>query len=601
MARPSNADILSGYQTSIRKSKEWRKQEQSDDTWQRLIDMYRGRHYDSFSTEDRILVNVAFATINVIAPSVSVNNPKIAVNAIWPEAAPMALITEAVINHWWKRYEVKPQFRRAVKDFLIVGHGWLKSGYKFVEESYVIEGDGANTPGVDNVAESTTVVLEDRPFVDRVSPFDMFVDPDATSMADLRWIAQRIRRPLNAVKRDKRYSATARGQVTAPTWKKNSTASGDKDVYDKQQEYVEVWEFYDLVRGTVSVFTEGESFLIAPKAMPYAFGHPFTMLRNYDIPDEFYPMGDLEAIEPLQRELNETRTQMMNHRKKFARKYLYRKDRFDTEGREALESDVDNTMVPTVGDQPLLDAVTQFPSLISPPEFYNQSSLIRDDMTNVSGVSEYQAGGMPEIRRTATEAGIIADASNARAADKLATIESAIGSVAKHLIALAQQYMTQEQVVRFTGPNSEPVWVKFTKDHIAGEFDFDVEGGSTAPTNESFRRQSALQMVDALAPFIQAGVIDPQKVVEHVLQFGFGVKDPGSFMAQPGAVGPDGQPLPPEAQQGMPPEGMPPDGMSPQQPMPMGAPGADASPFAALPPELLAQLSAAANAAGNAG
>jgi hypothetical protein len=54
------------------------------------------------------------------------------------------------------------------------------------------------------------------------------------------------------------------------------------------------------------------------------------------------------------------------------------------------------------------------PAIISPPEFYNQSELISNDIDRVSGVSEYQRGSLPEIRRTATEAGIIQDAANAR-------------------------------------------------------------------------------------------------------------------------------------------------------------------------------------------
>jgi hypothetical protein len=46
-----------------------------------MIDMYRGKHYVESSDSDQLLVNIAFATINVIAPGVSVNYPKITVNA----------------------------------------------------------------------------------------------------------------------------------------------------------------------------------------------------------------------------------------------------------------------------------------------------------------------------------------------------------------------------------------------------------------------------------------------------------------------------------------------------------------------------------------
>ena len=142
MARQSNSDLLSAYQKKISICKRWRREEEYDDTWRRLIDLYRGRHYEDISDEDRLLVNISFSTINVIAPSVAVNYPKIAVNSRRPDDAPKAIITEAVVNYWWKHYKIRPEFRRAVKDFLIVGHGWLKAGYRYVEEESIEqEGD----------------------------------------------------------------------------------------------------------------------------------------------------------------------------------------------------------------------------------------------------------------------------------------------------------------------------------------------------------------------------------------------------------------------------------------------------------------------------
>lgn len=583
MARPSNSDILQRYQTKLKKSRKWRDDEDYDDTWRRLIRLYRGKHYEYFSPEDRLLVNICFSTVNVIAPSVAVNHPKITVGAVKPEDAPKAIITEAVINYWWRHYKVKPQFRRAVKDFLIVGHGWLKCGYRYVEEQNIQDGDEySDAQAEGNDVTPTVTVVEDRPFVERVSPFDVFVDPDATSMEDIGWIAQRIRRSLKEVKADQRYAKKAREVAQPTSWRKTAFDGTAQDVYDTDEGYVEVWEFYDVKKKTVCSFIEGgEHFLIAPRPMPYSFGHPFVMIRNYDVPDEFYPIGDLEAIEPLQRELNETRTQMMNHRKRYARKYLYRESSFDNDGRAALESDVDNEMVPVKGDGPLSEALVPMPAVITPPEFYNQSSMIKDDVISTTGVSEYMQGQMPEIRRTATEAGIIADASNARAADKLAIIELAISDVAYRMVALAQQFMTGEQVARITGRDGEPLWVTFDPDYIAGEFDYEVEAGSTQPNNESFRRQSALQLVDAMAPFMQAGVIDPRQIATHVLQFGFGVKNPDSFLAQPQQPDPAAAAQQPQLPPGMPPEQMqtpmPPDPM--QQGMPAG-----------IPPELMQML-----------
>lgn len=587
MARISNKDLLGRYRSKLAQSKRWRKNEQYDDLWRRMIDMYRGKHYDRLSDEDRSLVNMAFSTINVISPSVSVNYPKITVSARRPDDGDRAVVTEAIVNYWWRHYDCQEEFRKAVKDKLIIGHGWVKTGYRFVEEERVKQAD----PNVEHNdvldleqdvnVETEMVVLEDRPFVERISPFDIYVDPDGTTTKDIKWIAQRIKRPLADVRNDRRYNSNARYEVQ-PTQYSRYALDGQSPRQDtsSKESYVEVWEFYDIPKGTMCIFAEGsDKFLVAPTKIPFAFGHPFVMLTNYEVPETFYPLGELEAIEGLQHELNETRTQMMNHRKRFSRKWLYKESAFDPDGRSMLESDEDNVLVPVVGDEPLGAVITPMPAVINPPEFYNQSSLIAGDIDRVSGVSDYMRGSMPEIRRTATEAAIAQDASNARAADKLAVIEKEIAKTASRLVALAQQYMTGEQVARIVGSQALPLWIRFDRDYIQGEFDFEVEGGSTQPVNESFRRQMALQLVDAMAPFVQAGVVDMGALARHVLQFGFGIKSPEAFLAAP-----------PQQMAGLE-QGMPggmPGGVPPQNELPMG-PEAQGG---GLPPELMAALGA---------
>lgn len=643
----NNETYLAFMRNELKRSKRWRqsKHNQYDEQWRRYIDLYQGKMYDESNDTDQLTVNMIFATKNVMAPAVAINNPRFVINARNPESAPQAIITEEVLNYLWRAHRYQREFRLAIDDWLLIGHGWLKVGYKWVKPpeerkapEVLIEGpeDEGMQEGVDDRedvdgnTESEINIDDDRPYLERISPFDMFVDPDARRPEEMRWIAQRTWRAVADVHVDNRYSATNRKRVSGSSrsrWDnddRDARSSGEKP--DKGAvTYVEVIEFYDIKRNKVATFaTQGDGgesksdgFLIKPKTMPYAFGHPFVMLRNYEVPDHFYPIGDVCQIESLQLELNETRNQMLNYRKKFRRAWVYSRDRFTRDGIQALESDVDNVMIPVEGDNDPASAIAPVPAAITPPEFFDQSAMITNDLDRVSGVSDYQRGAQTAIKRTATEAAMIQDAANARAQDRLAKVEGILAEVAERVVGLMQQYLIEEQVARIV---TMPVrgWIRYDADRIAGKFDFEVVGGSTEPQNETFRRQAAMQMADISSLFMQQGVVNAPALYQELLQKGFGIKDASRFVQQPGP--PPGEVAPPDPGGGMPPgqEGPPPEqmpqeltpemfaqmasgGQQPPPPMdpmmmggmaPMPMPPMDPAMMEGIPPEVLAQMMA---------
>ncbi len=605
----TQAELLSFYQNELARSKNWRTSATTnyDNAWKRYIDLYQGRYLDGDPSTDALVVNMVFATINVMAPAVAINNPRFVVNARNPESGFTAIITEEVLNWLWRTYDYQREFRLSINDWLLTGHGWVKCGYKWTKKPEVKpadtesdRNDGEDSgpeEGIDdredkegNVESEMIQWDEDRPFIERVSIFDMFVDPDARHPKEMRWIAQRTWRPVQDVQVDSRYSPSARKRVSGSSWSRWDNDSSDaRDGSEKPNQgamrFAEIIEFYDLKRYKVCTFATSTDdggddpvYLIKPTTMPYAFGHPFVMLRNYEIPDHFYPLGDVAQIESLQLELNETRTQMFNYRKKFRRAWTYAKDRFDQHGIEAMQSERDNVFIPVQGDSDPSTAMSPVPAVVTPAEFFDQSAMISSDLDRVSGVSDYQRGSPQQaIRRTATEAAMIQDAANARAQDRLAKVELVLSEIAERIVGLMQQYTTGDQVARIV---TMPVkgWVNFDKDRIAGEFDFEVQGGSTEPRNETFRRQSALQIVDASMPFIEAGVVNMPALYQELLAKGFGIKDAGRFVQQPPP------PPPPEgADQSLQQLGGPPPGMPPGPPpmLPGPPPGMETMPFPA--------------------
>ena len=80
MARQSNSDKLSQYRQKIDLSQRILQNQNYIQLWQRLINLYRGRHYRGAGAGDRLLVNIAFATINTLAPAIAIGRPKINFN-----------------------------------------------------------------------------------------------------------------------------------------------------------------------------------------------------------------------------------------------------------------------------------------------------------------------------------------------------------------------------------------------------------------------------------------------------------------------------------------------------------------------------------------
>ena len=580
LPKVSDNTLLKRYRDRIVAAKRWREDEKYDRTWKRLRDVYRLKMFKGWSDDDRIAVALTFSTINVIAPSVAVNYPKITVSSRQedPDQQNKAIMVEAIVNYWWRHFDFREENRRIVQDFLIYGHGWGKVGWRFSEaerelaEHEIVDAVDQQNAALDQFAsenphmagdlpspsdvaasapDTTTEVLEDSPFFERVSPFDVFVDPEATTMRDAQWIAQRVVMPLEQAKRDPRFVASTRRKLKADgslKWFNEDNKSNVPDDHGR----VTIWEFYDLSRGTMAIFADQQKdigFLVKPMEFPYPYGHPFVMLRNYEVPDQFYTIGEVEAIEPLQNELNHTRSAMVLARKLDIPKYLIRKDALDVDGIDALTSSDTNALVPIRDDTPFPEVIAAVPRNDANAQFYaNHSQVIEGDIDRVTGVNEYMRGALPEIRRTATEASIIQDAANARAADKLARIESFIAEIAERLVQLAQAFLTTDQVARITTEQGAQVWVPYSREDVEGEFDFEVEAGSTQPQNETFRRQQAIQLMNTMAPLV-GQVVDPAALAVHVLREGFGIKNPERFIvAAPPMMPPDAAgPMPPGA------------------------------------------------------
>ena len=170
--------------------------------------------------------------------------------------------------------------------------------------------DPALLPTEDELADlvptTTTVPVKDDIFVEHVSPFDVFVDPEARRMEDARWIARRRVLPLEEVLDNPAYrnKKNLQGDTPYPSVEGVPKPPGipgyqeGQTIHPPEHERVTLWEYYNLKTRTVCVFTANhDRFLMeADWLMPFQ-GSPFIPLVDYVVPDSLWGYGEVKLIE----------------------------------------------------------------------------------------------------------------------------------------------------------------------------------------------------------------------------------------------------------------------------------------------------------------
>lgn len=563
---------ITRLRTKINAAKTFREEGEWDKRWSKFIDVYANRYdYQELGDwEDTVVPNMVFSTVNVIVPSIAVNNPNITVEANQLEDAAVAPLVEAVVNSQWRQLQVQRQVRQATRDSVITGHGWCKVTWvyeteevKYTPEEFMSMAQQALMEKAQNVAMAPgtegdwpsdeeivqglptkhEVVVRDDPVVNRISIFDIFVDPDATRIDDARWIAHRTYEPIEEAKENEDYKASARSKLHTVYMSKardnNETAANQESKDQDADGFAEIWEFYDLVEMTVCTIADGvDEYLVAPESTigMYRRGHPFHFLPNYEVPERLFPVGDVETIFPLQLELAFVRTSQLNDMKRGRRITLVRESALGDSGLQALRDGKDNVIIPVLKDVSFADVFQQISSMGLQPEWYAADQKAMGDINTVSGIAEFQRGGNSEIRRTATEVGLMQDQTNARLSDKLAKIEDFMSEIAMDMIWLSQRFMDAEHVVRIVDDELGAIWEPYTRQTLQGDFTFTVEAGSSQPINESFRQQQAARLMDVFGGLIGTGFLNDKEFLGEVFRLN-GFKNPQKLLG-PGPTPP---------------------------------------------------------------
>ncbi len=484
-------------------------------------------------TADVINVNLSFSTINTLVPFVADENPRFIVEPYSGDAtAENAELLQTGMNRMWESDEIMGQvhLRNAAIDKMIYGDGYVKVGYRIAKE-----------PTFDNLGNPIEGrELEIAKFtVERVSNWDVWIDPYSDGIHNARWVCQRMMIPTEEFKNDDRYKVLRPDDFEGGLGVEHENMPQEdlerSDYYYAADGWVTVYEFYDTVeKWMVAILLDG-----GQQVVRYIehIKCPIVQLPNHRIPNCPYSVGELENIRALQEELNKTRSQMITHRRRNIMKWMYRKGQVRQEALDAMASGIINDLIPIEGNAPLEFYVHPVEPTPLSADSYALDAQIRADINEITGVNEYLRGVPQDIRRTATEASIIEGATNVRTRHQLLQIETAARYIGQLLLDIMSDVLPltdfQEMTLYITGREAEKLnratgqpmadadaALTLTPETFTGKYVVFVERGSAELRNQQQNaakmREIAQIMINAYPLLVQAGVtVSLRRIVEE--------------------------------------------------------------------------------------
>lgn len=429
-----------------------------------------------------------------------------------------AKVRQAMLNYLKSELDLKNKARLSIFDAHFQ-YGVCKVYYQadMVEnpdKDKAIMGDGGqamfNELG-EYLMEPETIPANEAYIIERIHPDDYLVDEDAGPLKDtVSWVAQRIKRPVEDVKKDKRYRESVRIRVQATESREGPQKERDyrqkgglasEGRSETTPDIAVLWEIYDLKTDEWMVISEGaDNFLLGPEPVPIGIdGDPFVDLRFVKRDASWYPLPPVSQLIDSQREYCEARSKFMVHRKRFNRKYeLYGPGYDDPElAATKLEGGEDGTVIiknqPTETVSPIRDAPL------------DQNHVLELQMLN-QDFQELAIGanqrGMTQGVESATEAGIIEKRTMLREGDKVGMVMDFIVGIGRKLDQLVQAHLSQDVAVKVSGGPQGEYWeaVK-TRDYdeIKGEYEYSINVGATTPQIPEIERAQWMAFLGLIA------------------------------------------------------------------------------------------------------
>jgi hypothetical protein len=499
--------------------------------------------------------NMVFANIRAIVPRLNFRNPKIFVT---PKKKPYrdqkgyfdtlraSAFVELLLTYYYRELNIKREAKKCLIDALLGPIGIMQLGYTVETEK--VKGD--------ELLEVNELIKSDSPFCVRRSIKDFRSDPEGQDhlLNDARWVAFRWVKSLDDVKKDDRYSniSTLKPNYNVKTdynSLKADTNRVEPDIHAEMWGRVEGWDIWDKKEGRLmTIVKEHEKWLRNESKWPLDLeGFPCEILYMNENATDFYPIPDTWQYLSMQDELNRVASMQLSHIRRISqRRYIQRDNALTSEEQLKLTYGGDGTIVTTSMNPN--DSIVPIQDAAISQDIYMVRQLLKKSIREMAGVSDTEALASTKFEQ-ATEPALIEQSAKTIRGDQQQSFEDFIKRIVVKLSHIIQQtqreialplsdnQMRDNELQRFVQSKLEKIvtpegtaillpWLTMTKEEIQGDYEFDMEVGSTMPINEEIRKRDAVSLYQLMA---ENPYINGREGTKEVLE-AFNKPDPEKYL-----------------------------------------------------------------------
>lgn len=497
-------------QDRISVSKRWRDQVASDNNWENLLDEIEGKYDVVLGNVQVPPINEMFAYKDSSLSNLYYKDPYITVNAKKDATILSSYILEAGVNHLWKELKLKSDIELQITDALFVGHAWNKVG------------NSTKTSGSGDLLK----IVEDSIYANRVSWRDVYMNVGCKNPPkDNIWIAQRIYRPTEDVKKD--YPKLAK-RITGNSYPSVDIKYLKNVLYKEDFNYTAIYEVHDAHERMIYTICDevNDKYLEDPRPWPeWLEEFPFQMLSFHNIPDKPYPQSDVAPWEPQVKEKIKLFTMMLNFAKRWNRQMLMKKGTIGLQEIDKFEKGIEGSILAATTTSDLNAAIKMLDWGSMPPDFFMLIDRLDALIDRIRGQSQFQQGGVTKTAtRTQGELELIKGGADSRMDRKQDRIENHCGNIARNIVMQMKSNFDVPYIAKITGNEPPEIiqafkdqgifdpasqTIKFDKSNIEGDFDVNIKAGSTLPLDKQTRDKILNNVYQMSIPLASAPSIPP--------------------------------------------------------------------------------------------